>query len=532
MWGGKNLYIMTEEEWALVQVLENPVLFREFINEGREEWKPMEIYERAWTSSTANYLAMCCGRGVHKTTAMIEMLYYWAINGMYLAGDPGLIVFVPNKAQKDSIFPKVRSACTQHWLIKRITNQNEINVSEGRIMFLNGFTFIMRIAGSSGTEANVISLHGARIWVDEAQDFPWKAWMSLNNVLKKDIPWHMLWVSGVPNGGRRENVLYECDQLDDAYISFNISKAHMSTWTPEIEYSERKKYHALQEDTEDYKHYVLGQHGSPSFSVFDRARFEKDDYEVEKVFITQGMFESARRIDTDGVMRYHVEDVIQCPQVPSKVGFVTKVGLGYDPGFTEPAAFVILYQDVMTGKWKNLIRFILQKVEYPLQRETLAWLDRVYKFDFIGMDMGGVGKVQYQDLAGELSDYLDYKYTQRILPIEFGSYMTVAYDEDGVEKKDQVKRVAVETTSRWIHEGMFVFSQQDDDLMSELERTKYTRTLTGEPIYKTEDDHQFAALMCAIMAYEHNFGTPVTFTRREPNVKLLSAKWLDTRVGV
>src|SRR5690348_8995490 len=101
---------MTEEEWAVLQIVENPVLFREFINEGNEYWEPLEDHERAWTSCTANYLAMCCGRGVHKTTSMIEMLYYWAINGMFIPGDPGLLVFVPNKAQKDVIFPKVRSA--------------------------------------------------------------------------------------------------------------------------------------------------------------------------------------------------------------------------------------------------------------------------------------------------------------------------------------------------------------------------------------------------------------------------------------
>lgn len=524
---------MDELEWALVQVLENPVLFREFINQGDENWEPLELHERAWTSSTAPYLAMCCGRGVHKTTTMIEMLYFWSINGMFIPGDPGLLVYVPNQAQKTAIFPKVRSACTTHWLIKRITNQNAINVSEGRIDFLNGFTFILRIAGSSGTEANIISLHGARIWVDEAQDFPWRAWLSLSNVLKKDIPWHMLWVSGVPNGGRQENVLYECDQLDDSYISFNISKAQMRYWNPEMEHEERRRFHALQEDSEDYKHYVLGQHGSPTFSVFDRARFTKEDYESEKIYITQGMFEGARRIDPDGVERYHVEEIIPCPQLPEKIGFKTKVGIGYDPGYSpDPACFFIMYQEIMSGKWRVLVRYMLQRVEYPLQRETLAWLDRVYKFDFIGMDMGGVGKVQYQDLAGQMSDYDDYKYIERIYPVEFGAYMVVAFDEEGVEKKSQVKRVAVETVSRWVHEGLFVFSQEDDDLMSELERTKYTRTITGEPIYKTENDHQFAAMMCAIMAFEHKFGVPVTFSKQQPNVRLLSAKWLDSGIGV
>lgn len=524
---------MNGEEWALLQVMENPVLFREFINQDDPNWNGLELHERAWTSTKSAFLAMCCGRGVHKTTTMIEMLYYWAINGMFIPGDPGLLVYVPNKAQKDAIFPKIRSACTSHWLISRITDQNAINVSEGRITFQNGFQFILRIAGSSGTEANIISLHGSRIWVDEAQDFPWRAWLSLGNVLKFEIPDHMLWVSGVPNGGRQENVLFETDQLDDKYISYNIPQTQMSWWTPQLEYQRRKEYHALQEDSEDYKHYVLGQHGVPTFTIFDRTRFVKEDYQLEKVVITNHMFETARRIDIDGVNRYHIEDVISCPPLPTYAGQKPKVGLGYDPGYSpDPAAYFIMYQDISTGRWKNLVRFILQKVEYALQRETLAWLDRVYRFDFIGMDMGGVGKVQYQDLAGELSDYQDYKFIERIFPVEFGGQILVAFDEEGNEKKDQVKRVAVETTSRWVHEGRFAFALNDDDLMAELERTKFTRTITGEPVYKTEDDHQFSAMMCAIMAYERKFGTPVTLTKREINIKLMSARWIETKVGV
>src|SRR3954469_7470464 len=101
---------LTFEEWALLNIFKNPVMFREFINQDDENWQPLEDHERAWTSSTAPYLCMCCGRGVRKTTTMIEMTYYWMVNKMFIPGDPGLLVYVPNKAQKDAIFPRVRDA--------------------------------------------------------------------------------------------------------------------------------------------------------------------------------------------------------------------------------------------------------------------------------------------------------------------------------------------------------------------------------------------------------------------------------------
>lgn len=111
--------------------------------------------------------------------------------------------------------------------------------------------------------------------------------------------------------------------------------------------------------------------------------------------------------------------------------------------------------------------------------------------------------------------------------------VVAAQDDKGeqIEKKDQTKRVAVETTSRWVHEHRLAFSKDDLSLIEELERTKFSRTQTGEPVYRTEDDHQFAALMCAIMAYEHKFGPPIIFSKPDIKPKLLSARWIDTYSG-
>lgn len=516
-----------EAEWALTQILAHPVLFREFINEDDPNWHPLERHERAWSTCTNPFIAMCCGRSVHKTTSMIEMLYYWVINYMFVPGDPGLLVMVPNKAQKDLSFFRIRSACLNHWLIKQYTNPNAINITDGKIEFKNGFQLLMRIAGASGSDANVIGIHTARIWVDEAQEFPWQTWLSLQNCLKVEIRGYQMLVSGVPNGQRQENVLFTTDQENEKYISFNIAQSDMSWWTPEMEHEKRKEYYATREDSEDYKHYVLGQHGVPAFTVFDRNRFSRDDHESMKVVYTQQMFDKYKRVDADGESRYHIEELVQCPPIPMNFRHTVRKGLGYDVGFSpDPTVFFVMYEDE-DGKWKNLLRVVLQRVEYPIQREVLAWLDSVYQFDFMGIDMGGPGKVQYQDLTGELNNYKRFKFKERLFPVEFGGYITVAIGTDGEEKKDQTKRVAVETLSRWVHDGRFVFSKEDNDLMEELERTKFTRTITGEPVYRTDNDHQMASMMCAIMAYENKFGPQVVVEREPLMIKLVSASWFD-----
>lgn len=519
--------VLTEEEWALSQVIAHPVLFREFVNIEDPNWTPLEEHERAWSTCTSPFVVMCCGRSVHKTTSMIEMLYWWMINDMFIPGDQGLFVLVPNKAQKDLSFFRIRQACEKHWLIRHFVETDGINISEGRIDFVSGFQFLIRLTGQSGKEANIIGVHTYRIWVDEAQDVPWQPWQSLQNSYKEEIPGHQLFVSGVPNGMRSLNVLYETDNAEK-FNSYNISQSKMSWWTPEMEYAKRKQYHALQEDSEDYKHYILGQHGVPTFTVFDRARFLLEDYESEKIVINQHMIEGTKRTDSDGITRYHINEVVICPQVPIQYGVAPLIGVGYDVGFSpDPTVFMILYLEPVSNHWRILVRIVLERVEYAIQRQIFAWLDTVYGFNFLGIDMGGPGKVQYQDLAGELNAFPDHKFMQRLFPMEFGGYITVAIDEQGVEKKDQAKRVAVETLSRWIHEHRLAIAKTDEDLIVELERTKFSRTMTGEPVYRTEDDHQMAALMCAIMAYEHKFGPSVVTEKPEIKVKLLSAHWMD-----
>ncbi len=517
---------INEDEWALVQILAHPVLFREFINEDDPNWDPLERHERAWSTCDNHHIAMCCGRGVHKTTSMIEMLYYWVVNNLFIPGDPGLLVMVPNKAQKDLSFFRIRSACLTHWLIKQWALPNAINITDGKIEFKNGFQFLMRIAGAAGSDANVIGIHTARIWVDEAQEFPWGTWLSLRNCLKEEIEGYQLIVSGVPNGERTENVLYFADQESEDYVSFNISQTMMSFWTPERDFRAREDYHARFEDSEDYKHFVLGQHGVPAFNVFDRNRFVREDFNTEKFSYTQTMIEKTRRVDvTTGEEKYHIEELIQCPNLPLNIKN-PRIGLGYDVGFSpDPAVFFILYE-YAAGEWRCLVRIVLERVEYPIQRQILAWLDTVYHFNFIGIDMGGPGKVQYQDLTNDLSEYQKFRYKERLFPVEFGGYMVVAIDEEGEEVKDQVKRVSVESLSRWIHEGRFHFAAKDTYLMEELERTKFTRTITGEPVYRTENDHQMAAFMCAIQAYENMYGVPVVFNREPIVVKLMSAHWM------
>src|SRR3990172_8293141 len=102
--------VWEEGEWEFVQILENPVLFREFINEGDENWNGLEEHERAWTACTSHFVSLCSG-------SFLLFFFFFPI-------------FKKKKKKKDPTFFRIRAACLSHWLIKQFVNTNSINVTE------------------------------------------------------------------------------------------------------------------------------------------------------------------------------------------------------------------------------------------------------------------------------------------------------------------------------------------------------------------------------------------------------------------
>ena len=82
-------------------------------------------------------------------------------------------------------------------------------------------------------------------------------------------------------------------------------------------------------------------------------------------------------------------------------------------------------------------------------------------------------------------------------------------DNDGNEIKSKTKPFAVSVLQDYANNHKLMFSYTDLEMVSELERMTYSKTPTGEVIYKTltmrggkrGEDHFTSALLCAITAY-------------------------------
>jgi hypothetical protein len=429
--------------------------------------------------------------------------------------DDYILYTVPSKVHLEPVFTNLVRLFRNNSLLKNfIDSKSGVNSSEYKITLKNGASLLCRIAGQSGTGANLIGLHTPWIEVDEGGYFPWSAFQEMQPSLNTWTPGYREIVSGVPTGLREKNVLYTVDMEVDSY-----SKHRASAYdNPRITEQDIKK--AIEqyggEDTDDFIHYVLGQHGKPVFSLFDRSLLKIENYPVYKLSI-------------DGLK---TEDLLE---IKTKLDLFPKVTesnygilFGIDLGYTEPTAISVFYIDEK-DRIKFHGRIKLSKVSYPLQEKIIDILDSRFKPIIIGVDRGNAGISVIQNLQ-EHTDYVHKNYRERLYPIEFSSSISLGIDLDGNENKVKAKPFFVSVLQEMANNHRVIFSTTDPEMITELERMTYTKSPSGDITYKTVterggkrgDDHFTSALLCGVGA----FHMTREFSRITPKIRLVRARWI------
>jgi len=325
-----------------------------------------------------------------------------------------------------------------------------------------------------------------------------------------------LLVSGVPTGVRENNILYHCDRENS-----NYSK-HRVTAFQNPRFNDKDKQRAIEqyggEDTDEYIHSVLGEHGKPIFSLFDRSTFQIKPYPIYKVTI-DGIRES------DNLANMMAKIAMIPPIKDERVDRI----FGIDLGYTEPTAiYIMTINDI--GQLLFHAKVQLSKVSYPVQEKIIDLLDSRFNPSIIGMDKGSAGIAVIQDLL-ELKDYVHKDYKKKIVPIDFSASMVLGLNTEGEEIKSKTKPFTVSVLQDYTNNGRIVYTSTDMDIIIELERMTYTKTVSGEIAYRTlaskggqkGDDHFTSALLCAATSYY--LMNEFSFSRR-PKRKLFKAGWI------
>jgi hypothetical protein len=497
---------LTDGETALLEVLKHPVWFGEFIErvqEADDEPDPFtwSNYQEEMLCDFSHFVSFCTARSVGKTTVIISKMIWTCFNGWF----DEILFVVPNRVHLDPVFSRVRLKIQNHQLLSWWVDRHSFDQSRYVVKFLNSVILTCRIAGTAGDGTNVIGLHLDCIFLDEGGYFPYGTWLELQPVLNAWVPGYQLLVAGVPTGLREKNVLYQCDMEDVSFKKHRISSHENPRWDDMQEKRALVQYGGA--DSEDYKHFVLGEHGSPVFALFDRnsMTLQAYDFYMKKLYGTY-----ARQSPT-----YIFENVLAMPKFPSVANCFR---IGVDLGYTEPTAIVGVYR--ANDKWYQLFRLELYQVEYDKQRMLFDLLDTKYNPEFISMDIGagGSGKSVYHEMINN-KEYEKKNYYRRLIPVDFNGNILVGKDDKGEDLKVRAKHFAIQQLQQKLNLGMIILPKKDEDFISELERTTYVRTPTGNIIYKTltpaggekGGDHNLSAYLTIMIAEylsEGNFFEP------------------------
>jgi len=509
----KEKVSLSEGDLAVLELLDDSVLFCEFVRSQDDEiddgggWH-YDNYQRKMLVDSNNYISVATGRTTGKTATMEIKIIWLAIKNMYKRASANeILLVVQNKAQLEPVFLRLLQLFRRHPFLKNFVDRFSINMSSHEIRLLNGCLIRCRIVGSTA-DSNVIGLHVPCIFVDEGQVFNYAAWNSLMQCLTTWDDNFSLWVSGVPNGLREKNVLFECDQLDDKFSRHNVSRLSSTRYTEDQHNFDLKQYGG--ENGDDYVHLVLGEHGSPAFSVFDRKMMYIEDYPVD-VKIMNNITLEQHSGQFNEIL--NVRDLP--PDIQDKYDLIIA---GIDAGFSnDPTIITILWREKSTLVWREFTRIELRRIKYPVQAKIIDWLDTIYGFNMIAIDAGHSGLALCQILQDDGGDFKNKEFSKRLIPVDFQANVVTGYDEDDKEIKDRVRKFTIQTLQKWSQNDQIIcFSTQDDDVISELERVGFTRDMLGQPkffVYSPQggqrgEDHILASLLTWVYGYYYEYYSP------------------------
>lgn len=504
----KEKTVLDDGDLAVLELIDDIVVLGEFLRSTDEaiaegkSWS-FDNYQKMMLLDESPYVSVCTGRTTGKTVCLETKIIFNAVSNKYAnASANEEVLVVQNKAQLEPVFLRLTQLFRRNAFLKNFVDRMSINFSEHLIKLLNGATLRCRIVGSSA-DSNIIGLHIPCIFVDEAQVFNYIAWNSLQQCLTTWDGNYQMWLSGVPNGMREKNILYEADQLDKKWSRHNVSRLQSPRYIKSQNESDLKQYGGVEGD--DYVHLVSGEHGSPAFSVFDRKLMRIENYEVVIGLLNNLTLEQAGG---------KFNEVLNAPDLPVHIQ-PDLVACGIDAGFSnEPTMITIMYRQ--DNIWRFFLRYELRRIKYPMQAKIIDWLDTIYRFNMLTLDAGHSGLALGQMLQ-DLDEFKGKNYEKRLIMVDFQGGVITGYDDEGKEIKDRVKKFTIQTLQKWTqNDRIIAFSEQDDDMISELERVGFTRDMLGQPKYfvysptggQRGEDHILASLLTWVYGYYHEYYSP------------------------
>ncbi|MHB1462033.1 MAG: terminase large subunit domain-containing protein [Armatimonadota bacterium] len=357
-----------------------------------------------------------------------------------------------------------------------------------RIEFSNGSILYFRPAGTYGDAFR--SLHVERVWVDEGAWLTEKAWKALRQCLKAG---GTLRIYSTPNG-LRDTTYYRLTSSDQFKV-FRWPSWLNPAWNAEREAELIEFYGGKQ--TAGWQHEVAGEHGKPSYGVFNidvLTLCRQEIIEYQKISI---MGEDIRSCQTEEESYDRLEMLLNL--MPQTGVF----WMGGDLGYTNDPTEIVVFQEVPQGERSVLsmvLRVHLEHVTYPHISQVISLLERYFTPVGIGLDNGGNGLAVVQELL-TLDKYKPMQLEGRLRGYDFGGVTSLSV-RDGREMRKRTKELMTTLITGALQRRQLILPVNDPEIEDQF--TTHTYTLSnGNIIYSKGNDHIIDAVRCAVLMHEH-----------------------------
>lgn len=439
---------LTEEEAALAAILmdDTGVDLMEFAM--KDDSKPdgclrLRPYQWAWYTQEEKYSISACARDVGKSFRIIGK----ALAHVHASPGTDFFITAPGADHLNPLATKIEELVTSitllNVMLKASAGKTGIRkVPSFEAIFKNGAKIITRLPKEDGR--GVKGQHAKKVIVDEAQDYPEKAWDQLYPTLRADIPGAQMEIYGVTVGS---NSVFDMHANDPESIYRKIRKIgpERPTWGPD----ERKA--------------AIKQYGSETGIRYSQNIFGVSQGVYSDLFVTARLMACVRIDESPWAKEYnrdvyqHVEidddrlrgsgkrpiDMMVLPPTHLETAY-EGYWAGWDIGFTRDASELLVFGALKRPKhdlysYRLLTRVSMKGISTPHQVEVATWLMDFYgpRFQRLALDGTGAGLPIFQ-----LFDAMP-TYRHLVRGYGFSEKLVVGWEDRKLKHKEKLKDLEI-----------------------------------------------------------------------------------------
>lgn len=425
-------------------------------------------YQWSWFRCTDRQQIDQCARSVGKSLSIAMRAYIFP----HIHPGQEMVITAPELNHLEPITDLIEYKFYSTRLGTMMLNRGRNGVTHRplKINFKNGAKIFGRIPQKDGK--GVKGIHPLWLELDEAQDYPHRGWIELNETLRFGQPGAAWRAHGVTRGVRDD--FYEYTKPESDWTVHRFTAMHRPP--PEWSDDERDKKISLYYGREsgDYRRNILGEHGDSTSPIFNLHRlmacvddnqespYNSDEYvyyEIIDSWLQQANTSVAQELDLPS---YHTSKY--------KTFWV-----GMDVGFTNhPSEIVVFAEELMSAedykyykttkelgrrkavpptrdipRLKLICRINLTRISTPDQYTAILRVIEHYKPKAFSFDATGPGLPMFQTIQRMLSDDPNYNYIKTVVKgYNFSGNILVDFDNsievsEWATKEEYIKEAGI-----------------------------------------------------------------------------------------